>query len=180
MGSLAWSAQALAVCRPSQFMQIPSLLAARSCLCRSGAVMQIQPCLCRSGPPFSQILSLFTQSPPCLCRLHPCLHRQRPCLQTLSLFTLTLTLLNSIPALFTQASFLTAEVLAVCRVPTAWDQQQQARGPVSVCLAGHGLTGAGSAVLGACWKEGEGVCWEPPAQDPAKVAPLLPRLWHCF
>lgn len=107
-------------------------------------------------PLFSQILSLFTQSPPCLCRLHPCLHRQRPCLQTLSLFTLTLTLLNSIPALFTQAPFLSAEALAVYRVPTAWDQQQ-ARGPVSVCLAGHSLTGAGSGCPGSLlWEGGAG------------------------
>lgn len=105
-------ADPIPVCRPLfLFMQI------RCCDADPFLFMQIRPL-------FTQILSLFTQFLPCLCRVYPCLHRPCPCLQTLSLFTLTLTLFKSIPALFTQAPFLSAEALAVCRVPTAWDRQQ--------------------------------------------------------
>lgn len=145
-----------------------------SCLCRSGAVMQIRPL-------FTQILSLFTQSPPCLCRLYPCLHRrQRPCLQTLSLFILTLTLLNSIPALFTQAPFLSAEALAVCRVPTAWDQQQ-ARELVPVCLTDHsphrGRAHAVPEDWDVLWRGGAGGLLP---RTQLRLFPFFPRLWHCF
>lgn len=128
------------------------------------------------GPLFTQILSLFTQFLPCLCRLYPCLHRPRPCLQTLSL--LTPTLFNSIPTLFTQAPFQSAEALALCRVPTAWDKQQ-ARGLVSVCLAGPSPhKGWAQAVPRAC--RGGEVWVSLLLRTLLKLCPLLPRLWHCL
>lgn len=147
-----------------------------SCLCRSGAVMQIQPCLCRSGPCFPRFCLCLLNPHPVYADYIPVCTDNSPCLQTLSLFTLTLTLLNSIPALFTQAPF--------C-LQKPWPfAESQLPGTSSSQRAGFCLP---------CWPQphrgwlrlsGEpavgGRCWEPPAQAPAKVAPLLPRLWHRF
>lgn len=56
MGSLAWSAQALAVCRPSQFVQVPSLLAAPV------PVYADQVLLCRSNPVYADQAPVFPDS----------------------------------------------------------------------------------------------------------------------
>lgn len=83
----------------------------RPCLCRSGAALQSHPCLSRSKPCLPRSRPCLLNSYPVYADSIPVCTDHVPVCRPPSLFTMTLTLFNSIPALFTQAPILVCRVL---------------------------------------------------------------------
>lgn len=77
-------------------------------------------------------------------------------------------------SLFTQAPLLSAEALAVCRVPTAWDSSRPEGQSLLAWLA-PALTGARLRLSWGCWLE---EVLGGSLRTRLKLLPLLPRLWH--
>lgn len=136
--------------------------------CRSILFMQMKPL-------FTQPPSLFTQPPPCLCR------RCCPSLQSLSLFILTPTLFNSVPAVFTQARLPAAAVLAREQSSTADCRIAQLPGlstGLSAVLCRFGLImppGASALSPGARKRGVWGASFPNPPPRPNKVVSSSPQ-----